>query len=914
VRLFGPFPLDLRIPQVGGRAALAAFRGRPTGWVPPEGDRRPPGLYLSLVEEGGAYRLLGFHVVAGPDWLAEGPGPTPDRLPPLAEDLLELLVEAIWWRELPVAGAKGGRWRPLIVLEWPPRLAMRSATPPPGVQAADALPHTLDEDDGNWLALGAGASTAIRPRPVTVTVEDAISPQRSLLCLIRAELVQSSSAHTGRWCLLGPEDIDASALPVEEATWQTAGATGSLPPTLSDEAALGPPLRLPRGGVGYPMAGWLLRSLDRWPLRPKEAQVGQLAPRDVRSEVLTRLVQSVMLTLLVSLPTLALALTIRAISSPQETSAPEAKTIDPQPAISVCSPHHARYVAELRCQIEALAAGVPVDVPVCAEPDAQPFTPPALGPNPDLQPVWCGLFDRARDGGTLRLSRAGKAAAVSHATFAATQACFNVLGQPDPYELKAGPGDGPRALGNPVSFLEDAELRILPLDGLVGALESTCEAWRSPLEKRVEGAIFATHVGGNGPESGPMRAALIAQSTAEEGELERRCFEAGATLGPDAASFTTLCEGQPLLPTERAAEAWKAIGGQSEGSMLDAYARARFPEGPASATPEPLWRCHLVLESGGEGVMMTTWWDFAMSLPRGYNVEEGVVGTQMMLDALIGAARAGEVDTPCFGVVTGRLESYTPVHPLLGGLVDDSAWSLEQQLCGQTCAVAYRLLPAAAPGWLTPESDLAECVDRRSPLGREPLLDGLGVRDRLWVPWYGKTGDRSPTHADVCAFNLLAQELLPPPEGGLLPGAVPGVAWAGETSLGSRIAGGATGAAVTAAVNLDTYGRSRSRESCGHVATQCFTSLLLDVTRSRPPVDPYLWPQTWSAAVSRLLDPRRRGAAPMSPWCEEILPFLKPDGVLPEGQFDFPCAKGVEEARQRVAASILRIASGSDTP
>jgi hypothetical protein len=115
-------------------------------------------------------------------------------------------------------------------------------------------------------------------------------------------------------------------------------------------------------------------------------------------------------------------------------------------------------------------------------------------------------------------------------------------------------------------------------------------------------------------------------------------------------------------------------------------------------------------------------------------------------------------------------------------------------------------------------------------------------------------------------------------------------------------------------VNLDTYGRSRSRESCGHVATQCFTSLLLDVTRSRPPVDPYLWPQTWSAAVSRLLDPRRRGAAPMSPWCEEILPFLKPDGVLPEGQFDFPCAKGVEEARQRVAASILRIASGSDTP
>jgi hypothetical protein len=65
VRLFGPFPLDLRIPQVGGRAALAAFRGRPTGWVPPEGDRRPPGLYLSLVEEGGAWAgRRSLHLVA----------------------------------------------------------------------------------------------------------------------------------------------------------------------------------------------------------------------------------------------------------------------------------------------------------------------------------------------------------------------------------------------------------------------------------------------------------------------------------------------------------------------------------------------------------------------------------------------------------------------------------------------------------------------------------------------------------------------------------------------------------------------------------------------------------------------------------------------------------------------------------
>jgi hypothetical protein len=914
VRLTGPFAFDLQVPEVGARAALAACRATPRGAAPPEGDGRAPGLYLIHVEASARWQLLGFWVVAGTDWLTEGPGPTPDRLPPLAAALLEILVEGLWWRELDVAARRANVWRPLIVIEWSPRLAVRSALPPPGVAAVEGGQHRDEEEDGQWLELGGGPDTALRPRPARVTEDDALSPRRSLLCLVRGRLEQRGSAHTGSYALLPPERLVPDGLPIPMSEWGASLPEGSALPPSDDR--LGPPLELPRGGVGYPISGWLLRDLEPWPLRARDVQPGALPPRDVRSEVLTRIAQSMLLTLLVSLPTLALALTVRAVGSPRETSAPEAKTIDPQPAISVCSTHHARYVEQLRCQIEALAAGVDPEVPVCGEPNARAFEPLATR---DLQPAWCGLLDRSRDGNELNARRNRVDHLVSWSTFAATQACFNVLGQPEPYLLDGAPGQALRAIGNPESFLDDAELRIQPLSELVMNLDASCEAMRAPLEARVEGAIFATHIGGDGPESGPLRERLLEVGLAEEGELEARCFREGAAFGPDTVGFAPLCGEVPLLPPERAAEDWMAVADPTPAdpdpgpSAVDAYADSRFPPGLRAPPSDPLWRCHLELREARDRGATRALWDVVIEDPSGYSVDSGAITRQLALDALLGASRASATDDPCWAVITRRLQAYTPVHPLQGDVQTDSAWSEEQQICGQVCAAAYRVTPGA-PGWITPQSDLDECVDQSSPALKRPPVDGVGIRDRLWIPWFGAEGQRRPERSDVCAYNLLAQGLLPPPEGGLLPGALTGVAWAGETSLGSRIAGGKEGAAVIAAENLATYGRSRSRESCGHVATQCFTGLLLDLTEQRPPLDPYLWPQTWSASVSRLLDPQTQGRRPISPWCKEILPYLKPDGVLPEGQFDYPCAKGVEEARQRLGASIHTIATAGEEP
>ena len=117
----------------------------------------------------------------------------------------------------------------------------------------------------------------------------------------------------------------------------------------------------------------------------------------------------------------------------------------------------------------------------------------------------------------------------------------------------------------------------------------------------------------------------------------------------------------------------------------------------------------------------------------------------------------------------------------------------------------------------------------------------------------------------------------------------------------------ADSAATVAARSLSTYGQSRSRETCANVAAECFVSLLLDVTQA-PATERYQWPRAWAAAVDAL--PGDRDVRGRSPWCEAIVPYLSPGGVLPEGQLDYPCAAGVEEQRQRISVTVQKLSRG----
>ncbi len=172
------------------------------------------------------------------------------------------------------------------------------------------------------------------------------------------------------------------------------------------------------------------------------------------------------------------------------------------------------------------------------------------------------------------------------------------------------------------------------------------------------------------------------------------------------------------------------------------------------------------------------------------------------------------------------------------------------------------------------------------------------------MPWNAAADGTwvEPSPAEVCAFNLVAQGQLEAVTGDLAP-----PLWAGELASGSGIAGGEGGAAVRAAEALGAYGRNRSSSTCGYVAVQCFSGELMSVL-SDSDYEVYQWRDEWRRRVRDL--PSRRQDE-ISPWCRLVRPYIREDGTLPEGEFDYPCALGVDQARGRIENSIQSLAQGS---
>ena len=150
------------------------------------------------------------------------------------------------------------------------------------------------------------------------------------------------------------------------------------------------------------------------------------------------------------------------------------------------------------------------------------------------------------------------------------------------------------------------------------------------------------------------------------------------------------------------------------------------------------------------------------------------------------------------------------------------------------------------------------------------------------------------------------------PEGYLVGGIAPPV-WAGDTIKGSRIAGGKEGSAAKAAESLSSYGGARSRTTCGYVAAQCFASLMTNVMgdRSNPLSS---WETAFGDAVTAVARTNPEDLAIQNPWCKLVKPYLGQNGVLPEGQLDFPCAKGVSDAQDNAVVALEQLRAEVGAP
>ena len=66
--------------------------------------------------------------------------------------------------------------------------------------------------------------------------------------------------------------------------------------------------------------------------------------------------------------------------------------------------------------------------------------------------------------------------------------------------------------------------------------------------------------------------------------------------------------------------------------------------------------------------------------------------------------------------------------------------------------------------------------------------------------------------------------------------------------------------------------------------------------------------------LQQLLGPNQRNCAVQNPWCRLVKPYLGQNEILPEGQLDFPCAKGVADAQDNAVAALEQLITEVGAP
>ena len=169
----------------------------------------------------------------------------------------------------------------------------------------------------------------------------------------------------------------------EHKEWQDCGA---------DEHYLGQPLQIPGGRVSFPVSGWLTRSLDVWPLYPRDIRpLSTLNPRDVGSRAWAQFKQAATVSLTVfSCDCDAFFGRSRGHNANFSGCSP-CKPIIPQPALSLCSAEHEKFMEEFRCQIRRFASNYDTDRPFCGDKSSSDSVLPLTQDFEDLQGVYCGI-------------------------------------------------------------------------------------------------------------------------------------------------------------------------------------------------------------------------------------------------------------------------------------------------------------------------------------------------------------------------------------------------------------------------------------------------------------------------------------------------------------------------------------------
>ncbi len=806
-----------------------------------------PGLYALATGDPAA--LAGFWWRLGPDYLDQGPGETPDRVPPLTGALLDGLTDAVWWRSA-LLGAHH-RLPLLVVMEWPPELGARASEDAHRVFAPD-------EPDGS--------------NP---------SAPRSLIAIVTARLEVLGGRHRARWRLMYPSELHAGG--ELGADWLTAALAAPVePPPAHDLADARTPLTLPGPlGVGIALDHWLTRELRPWPRGTARPELGATVVRDVGDPNAAQLRRGAGQTVAILGATALFGALAHWLAERDLVSQDAPHLPPPFPSLADCSLDDVRFREQLLVQLEGPAPRLTLCGRLQRVSRIAPGEPGA-GENAGRYAlaqacfvavgspaIYASSTDTKSVEPSLILDNPTRKKADLVRTLDVLEEDCDAVGQQVETLLKGAVLAAHIAPDPSLAALDNPDTR----PALLGSLLSASHASAQPGAPVIHNAINV--------EQG-VQLGLDAPLALPEGDAAR--FWAGVPTRP----------GDVLATTPR----------------LSDYLTARFDNDERKAVSTHLWSCHVQLTGDevthpAERREAVARWGLPVPMPTTYG--RGDVRAQLHLDAILSSLRVDAHDLgPCWHVIDQTLSGYQPVHPLLGAPEAEGWPSEEQRVCGQVCAVAYGVRGSAVRidgRWWTSDQDLAQCVGAGAPMPDALRIPWPEVGQNsseicafnLISQGYVGGADAPLLGAGSSPIAWAGQDSKHPERAGNPSGLGPraAVELAKAAKAGDGLGSGTVDPGVW------------SEDNCRRVAAQCYVGLLLDATQGD---ELSSWSASWSELLPWISDnqawSRSDGGVTVQrsahPWCGPIWSALDPEEIEKKQVLDVLCRSAIHQTGQAV--------------